>query len=647
MHRYRTKRLVSAILFAALIPAVAPSADAQRFPPISDAERAITAAPRHPDAPAVVLFEKAELKLMDFRKDLSSHLKVHVRLKILKEEGREYGEVEIPHSRFFRLTDFAGRTTKADGTEVPLAKEDIFEERTSRARKSFVTKAAFPAVEPGAILDYSYKLNWDSIYFLEPWYFHNEIPTLLSEVVFQKPDNMGLQPWYRETSPQKVQIDTQRTQRGAELRAWMEDIPPVPDEPHTFPFEDMSARFMIVPTEVMMSGTRVPFFDSWKTVAKDFESEIYGAARRNDRQAAKKAQGLAAGVSGTRARAAAVYAFVRDEIRWSGNSVFLSSTGADKTLAERQGTSADQALLLQAMLKPLKIKSQLVWATDRREGRPDLSVPNPFWFDHVLVAVDVDGEKVYLDPGDGDLAFGGLTPYVEGTAAMVMDKKEPEMVTLPRRTYENNRRRAELELTLDEEGRLAGTGRLEMTGHHAWSQLRGDDAEALAEAWQAWIGDRFDGYEANEVAVEESIDEQRIVVSWKLEQREDAVLGDEATLEPSRPLGPVSQPFTLEVTKRYTPVFFAFGDRDEVILRLRWPEGWELDLVPATAEHDHEVGAFSAAVDVDEEKRELVLHRRFDVRGAEFAGRDKYAALQQLYGLVEKFDAQDLVLVQP
>ncbi len=613
--------------------------------PITAEQRALTQVPWQPEAAAVVLFEKAELRFMKYPQEASSYLKVRTRLKILKEEGKAYGEVSIPHSSFLRLTEFEGRTVLPDGRELPVAEDAVFRQRSSRARKNFVTKAAFPAVEIGAILDYGYTLRWDSIYYLSPWFFNNEVPTLLSEITYIKPGNMSLKTWAARTGRNDFMHEEKTHPRGVSLRVWMEDLPSVPDEPHSFPFADLSSRFMLVPKEVMVSGTRWPVLDTWRTVCDDFETSIYVVARRKSRQAKKRAAAIAGAEKNPRDKAAAIYAFVRDQIRTDHTGWVLTSadSGADRVLSEKQGNYADQAILLQAMLEGVKIKSKLVWASDRREGRSDLSVANPWWFEKVLVMLD-DG-RTFLDPSDRRLGFGHLSPYLEGTPAVVHHKK-PEVVALPETAFAESTRQARLALAIDAEGRIAGTGSLLMTGHHAWQVLRWkDDDEATAAAWQEWLAGNFADFEVDGVKVEESLDQRRVQVGWRVLQHQEEVLGDEASLTPSLPLGPIEQPFALP--QRRTPVQFAFADRDQVELSLSWPEGWEVAAQPEAVDFQTAAGALVSGVEIDEAGRSLTYSRRFDVVQRELAGKALYPEVRGLYGAVESHDAQALVLVRP
>ncbi|MCP4545837.1 MAG: hypothetical protein GY835_05145, partial [bacterium] len=109
------------LLLALALAALAAPALANKFPPITEEERALTRVASDPGAPAVVLFQIAELNIMDYPREVSSLLEVQVRLKILTEEGKEHGEVSIRHSAYNRLKSFVGRTVLPDGREVPLA----------------------------------------------------------------------------------------------------------------------------------------------------------------------------------------------------------------------------------------------------------------------------------------------------------------------------------------------------------------------------------------------------------------------------------------------------------------------------------------------------------------------------------------------
>lgn len=641
---------LAALAALSVLAVTAPPARGDGFPPITDAERATTGIPGEPDPPAVVIFERARLQLLEYPKDMYSQLDVEVRIKVLDERGREmYGEVEIEHSRHRRLSGFKGRTVLPDGREIPVGEGAIFVDTMSRSRKRYVTKAAFPAVEPGAILDYRYTLLWDGFLTFEPWYFANEVPTLHSEITYVVPGNLGARPWGREVAGVTLQSESARASTGRTVRVWALDVPGIPNEPLSFPFEDLSSRFMLVPTEVGGPAGTLPLLKSWDS-ACDFAHYGYEEMRRSKGDARRLAKELTAGATTPRARAEALYRFVRDEIQHDG-FIGVFAGGEDETidrvLEDRRGGAAEQALLLEEMLDAVGLAPRLVWAGDRLDGRIDLDLPNPWWFERVLVAVDLDGGRVFLDPLDRNLGFGQLAPGFETMPALLYRQRKPEVIELPAAPAADNVRRAEVTLAVDPEGGVAGAGTLTLTGHHAWvdrtlrSLLRAEDPAAV---WRKQLEGSFTDYDVTEVALADAVDERRVTVTWKLALRREEVLDDEVTLVPSRPLGPRTQRFALPPDMRRTPVQLPFADVEEVVVTVTWPEGWSIDSAPDSVVRRNAAGGHEQMVELDEAGRTLRYRRKVELLKAEFATGQPYAALREVTAAAEKADAQPLVL---
>ena len=135
-------------------------------------------------------------------------------------------------------------------------------------------------------------------------------------------------------------------------------------------------------------------------------------------------------------------------------------------------------------------------------------------------------------------------------------------------------------------------------------------------------------------------------LTWSLRQRDEDVLGDEVSLVPSRPLGPITQTFIQPADKRRSPVLFPYGDVEEVELRLRWPEGWKIESVPGLTKQEFPVGALAVEVAVKDAERVLVYRRHFEMRFRQLGSSQDYEAARALFAAVEKSDAQTLALVR-
>lgn len=655
MHRFLRLTLVAVVL--RVLGGFGASPAAADLPPVREADRALTSVPGQPNAPAAVLFNNAEFWMRDFsRQEASSRLRVQVRVKILTDAGISRGEVLIPHSRWVRLQNFQGRTTLPDGRVVPVPTDAQFVRKLSRRQKRFVTAVAFPAVAAGAILDYEYELRFDSFFLLEPWFFSDEIPVLHSEILYHVPANLEVQGWNRDPFQVGVKSEKAEDVRGVRLRLWADNLPAIPDEPLSFPFRDLATQAMLLPTNYRDGVATTALMADWKSTSR-LLLDSYDQARRGDGAVVRKARELTAPAGSPplapREKAAVLFRFVRDRISTDdeeGPSV-EDGVSVDDILRRGHGDSAAKSVLLLALFAAVKIEAQPVWTASRSQGIPDLQLASPGWFDRVIVAARVDspgGPRVFFDPSDRALGPGFLAPGTEGTQGLIPDRKKPEIVDLPVTPIEQSVRKVSFDLALDAAGRLTGKGRIDLSGHHAWARIgwKGESATS-PEAWTRWLEDRSKGFKIADLTLEESADERRVTVTWNLAQREEAVLGDEVSLVPSRPVGPTPQRFTLPPDKRRTPVFFDFADRDELELRLAWPEGWQVEVAPEPVKVASAVGAFTVEVRRDDAGRRLTYRRQFDITQRQLNSSALYAAIQSLYGAVERSDAQSLALIRP
>lgn len=133
--------------------AAAPSFAASDFPPITEAERALTRVPEAPNAPAVVLFRKGRFSTLDpVRGIYDPTFTVIERRKILTAAGAQrYSDVVLHHSRRQSLLNLRARTVLPDGRVVPLPKDATFKRRTSSREGTFETAISFPSVSVGAL----------------------------------------------------------------------------------------------------------------------------------------------------------------------------------------------------------------------------------------------------------------------------------------------------------------------------------------------------------------------------------------------------------------------------------------------------------------------------------------------------------------
>src|ERR1700726_4269659 len=109
----RLLRSFVSFLFVSLTILVSNPIWAVNFQPVSPDELKMTAEPKAPGAPAVILFRQVD---RDDR-GLTAHEDVYFRIKILTEEGRKYADVEIPYWKMNgSVVNIHARTIRPDGS---------------------------------------------------------------------------------------------------------------------------------------------------------------------------------------------------------------------------------------------------------------------------------------------------------------------------------------------------------------------------------------------------------------------------------------------------------------------------------------------------------------------------------------------------
>jgi len=156
-------------------------------------------------------------------------------------------------------------------------------------------------------------------------------------------------------------------------------------------------------------------FASWADVAQ-WAMPLYDDAAAVDPTVQSLADQLAADQDATGKVMAALH-FVQQEIRYLGMEDGIGShrpRHAADTLYRRYGDCKDKTVLLMALLKAMGFKpSAALVSLDQGAGLPNQQ-PSPYLFDHVIVTLLLDGQRLWLDGtllNQGDRLDTVAVPY--------------------------------------------------------------------------------------------------------------------------------------------------------------------------------------------------------------------------------------------
>ena len=130
--------------------------DLPNLPPLTQEELTLKDVPQVKGAPAVILFNAVE---SDNNKSSETH---SVRIKVLREEGKKYADLEIPYwNKEIRVEDIRARSIGADGKTSEFA-DQIYDQEILKSRKVKVLAKVLklPNVQVGSIIEYTYRLEF-------------------------------------------------------------------------------------------------------------------------------------------------------------------------------------------------------------------------------------------------------------------------------------------------------------------------------------------------------------------------------------------------------------------------------------------------------------------------------------------------------
>jgi uncharacterized protein DUF3857 len=230
--------------------------------------------PLAPGAPAIILYRQVD---RDDR-GLTAHENDFVRIKILKEEGRKYADVEIP---FFKengnnIVNIHGRTVRPDGS-VANFEGKAFDKSIVKAKgvKYMAKTFTLPDVQVGSVIEYSYTLDLaEHFVFDSHW--------ILSDELFTKSAKFSLKPYTSNYSNMHVRWSWQLLPTGTEppkegpdhvVRLEVQNIPAFQTEDFMPPENELKARVDFTYTEDFETKDATQF---WKNRGKKLNGYVEG-----------------------------------------------------------------------------------------------------------------------------------------------------------------------------------------------------------------------------------------------------------------------------------------------------------------------------------------------------------------------------------
>ena len=583
-------------------------------------------------------------------------LRHYVRIKIFTERGREdFSRHDIAFTKGTRIKDFEARVTKLDGTSVVAGDKDVLERDIVKAG-GFKVRAktiAFPGLEVGSIVEYRYREVLTDTAANMRLHFQREVP--IREVTYYVKPFAG----DRSMGYFRFNVGDLRFEKDKNgfHKASMRNVPAFKEEPYMLPEDEVKSWVYIYYTQEMPKTAD----DYWKRESSRLYSLTKDILKANDevKAAAAEAVGDAATDDEKLKR---IYNYVQTRIK---NITFAETVSEEEkkqaaknksagdTLKYKLGASGDIDQLFGAMARSAGFDARIAFSGNRNEMFFKRDVPHlGLMFGSSSIAVKTGDKWSFFSPASYFVPYGMMSWIEEAQIALIPDPKELIFQMTPLSEAQSSVEKRSGTFKLDADGTLAGSGRIEFSGHQSFSHKmlnRGESKAEREERLKNYLRSAMSGQVEIESFTIENADvaDKPFAYTFKIKVPGYAQRTGRRLFFQPNVFEKNAQPRFTANSRKYDVYFrYPFTETDEI--RIDLPIGFQLESADAPQEliDGQKIGVHQTQIGVAKDGRFLVYKRNFSFGNGGFvrfpAG--SYSAVKSLFEAFNKADTHQLTI---
>jgi hypothetical protein len=386
--------------------------------------------------------------------------------KLFNQRARTLAEIDLPYNSGRQHVDvLAARTIKANGTVVPVKREDI---RTSTPGQEYAmygdavsTGFSMPAIEDNCVIDYTYRMvqapKLLQGQYAATWLFASRYPVKLSRLTVHAPAAAVL--GYRIKNDPLCKPMITLSPNGSIRTTVFEDrdIKPIVPEP-------------LMPNPLQVAPhVELSTISSWGEIAKWY------SGLQPTRSAATPAitatvGKITGGKTSPRDKAAAIYDWVVSNVRSVGVQFGLAGYRphpAAEVASKRYGDARDKTNLLIAMLAVAGISADPVLLAAGIPDDLESHLPSLQAFNHCIALAHIEGKDVWLDASAEACPYGDIPQADRGAYGFVVSGGKHVFKRIPPYQPEENGIEDHETIQLTEDGSAEIEDRVIMRGSFA------------------------------------------------------------------------------------------------------------------------------------------------------------------------------------
>lgn len=635
--------IVKGLLFGLIL--CSSSVFAFSWAPINPAELKMTEEPKAPGAAAIILDMTVD------RDDAEFKITNYQRIKILTEDGRKYGDVEIPYEKgqqFIRFIE--ARTIQKDGT-ITEFNGKIFDKLLVKGKgiKYQAKTFAVPNIQIGSIVELRYVVDFDRDYVYDSQW-------ILDDELFIKHAKYTLIPypyytmqytWPRGLPPGVLPP----INKSGKLTLETSDVVPFVSEDYMPPETELKHRVDFVYQDHDNDEKDPAKF--WKKYSK---TRAEKSERFMDQKKAmlRVLADLNIASESNEGKLRKIYAYVRSLRNLSAEKEMTEQEAKREKLKDRSdvedvvkygyGNGTELTYLFVALARAARFNADFVEISTRNKFFFQPGAMNPHNITSNVALVTIDGKERFFEPGLSYIPFGVLPWHETLVTGLKISKDGGGWIRTPTTLPSASKitRKATFKLNDDT---LQGKVVVTYSGLSAIDQRmeqQFEDDAARKESMQSELKRAIPV--GAEVSVTNSPDwegvESPLVVEYAVKIPGWITAAGKRMLMPVALFG-ADDRHTFEHEQRIHPIYFQYPNIVEDDISIELPTTMQVASVPPSHDENINVLAFSSSADIA--ANSLHIKRSMTTNGV-FLQEKFYLALRDLFQSVRTYDEEQIVL---
>jgi hypothetical protein len=464
---------------------------AEEWQPIDPADLAMKSEPLAPAAPAIYLYREI------ISDNAAGYTYFYYRIKVLTEEGRKWGNVEIPYyGGGSQIQSIDGRTIQPDGTIVPWKGKPL-DQTVLRAHGLKVHEKVFsmPDVQIGSVVEYRYRVETGFV-FRTTWHASADLFTRYLHCILRRSPDPYLMLMQAQHIPPEM-APTLGTDGLVHFDA--HDLAGIVPEDFMPPVEMFEGKVDFFYTIGQITQPD-PY---WKFVGKAWNEATEKFVAR-DSSVRDEAEKVAPASDLPEVRLRKLYARAQ-QIRNLSHELEKTTQemkteklkdikSAADVLKKGYGYDTDVNLFFLALARASGFAASSVRVSDRAEHFFNPKILDQEQLDSDVVLVTLNGQDVYLDPACAHCGFAQLPWPETETQGLKLDAQGGSFVTTPALKSSDAVIERTATLQMDDDGWLHGKLAVSFSGQQAMglrqnadNQDGADRKKAVTDEVAAWL----------------------------------------------------------------------------------------------------------------------------------------------------------------